>query len=56
MTIVHVNTELRIAWRRGVEAGLAAKPNEFAPYKILPSAVEAVQKVVSSRLKLFSSK
>src|SRR5260370_125848 len=56
MTIVHVNTELRLAWRRGVEAGLAAKPNEYAPYKILPAAVEAVQKVVSSRLKLFSSK
>jgi ketose-bisphosphate aldolase len=55
MTIVHVNTELRIAWRRGVEAGLAAKPNEFSPYKILPVAVEAVQKVVSSRLRLFSS-
>ena len=56
MTIVHVNTELRIAWRRGVEAGLAAKPNEFAPYKILPAGVEAVQKVVSARLELFSSK
>ena len=56
MTIVHVNTELRLAWRRGIEAGLAAKPNEFSPYKILPVAVEAVEKVVSSRLKLFSSK
>jgi fructose-bisphosphate aldolase class II len=56
MTIVHVNTELRLAWRRGVEAGLAAKPNEFARYKILPAAVEAVQKVVGSRLELFSSK
>ncbi len=56
MTIVHVNTELRIAWRRGIEAGLAAKPNEFAPYKVLPPAVESVRKVVSSRLQLFSSK
>jgi len=56
MTIVHVNTEIRIAWRRGVEAGLAAAPNEVAPYKILTSAVEAVKKVVSSRLALFSSK
>src|SRR5208282_822639 len=56
MTIVHVNTEIRIAWRRGVEAGLAAAPNEVAPYKILGPAVEAVRKVVSSRLELFSSK
>jgi ketose-bisphosphate aldolase len=56
MTIVHVNTELRIAWRRGVEAGLAALPNEVAPYKILGPAVAAVKEVVSSRLALFSSK
>lgn len=56
MTIVHVNTELRLAWRRGVEAGLAAEPNEVAPYKILGRAVEAVKAVVSSRLELFSSR
>jgi fructose-bisphosphate aldolase class II len=56
MTIVHVNTEIRIAWRRGVEVGLAADPNEVAPYKILGSAVGAVKKVVSERLELFSSK
>ncbi len=56
MTIVHVNTEIRIAWRRGVEAGLTAAPNEVAPYKILGPAVEAVKKVVSSRLELFSSR
>ena len=56
MTIVHVNTEIRIAWRRGVEAGLAAEPNEVAPYKILKPAIDAVKKVVSGRLELFSSK
>jgi len=56
MTIVHVNTELRIAWRNGIEAALAAHPNEVAPYKILPAAVDAVEKVVSSRLELFNSK
>lgn len=56
MTIVHVNTELRLAWRSGVEAALAAAPNEVAPYKILGAAVEAVKKVVSSRLELFSSR
>jgi fructose-bisphosphate aldolase, class II len=56
MTIVHVNTEIRLAWRRGVEAGLAAEPNEVAPYKILLPAVEGVKKVVGSRLELFSSR
>src|ERR1700730_18379997 len=56
MTIVHVNTELRIAWRRGIETGLAQHPDEVAPYKLLPAAVEAVRAVVSARLRLFDSK
>jgi len=53
MTIVHVNTEIRIAWRRGVEAALKAEPEEVAPYKILPGALDAIKEVTSSRLKLF---
>ncbi len=56
ITIVHVNTEIRIAWRRGVEAGLAENPNEVAPYKILPKAGEEIKKVVLNRLTLFSGK
>ena len=55
ITIVHINTELRLAWRRGVEAGLAAHPEEVAPYKILPGAVRAVHDVVRDRLRLFSA-
>ena len=54
MTIVHVNTEIRLAWRRGLEASLAKDKNEVAPYKILPGAVLAVQKVVLDRLRLFN--
>jgi len=52
--IVHINTELRVAWRRGLERGLAKQPNEVVPYKLLPSAVDAVQQVVGSRLRLFN--
>ena len=54
MTIVHVSSELRLAWRRGVEQGLKDKPDEIAPYKILPPAVEGIQKIVTDRLKLFN--
>jgi fructose-bisphosphate aldolase class II len=54
VNIVHINTELRVAWRRGLEQGLAKQPDEVVPYKILPSAVDAVKQVVSSRLKLFN--
>ena len=54
INIIHVNTELRVAWRQGLEKGLAADTSEVAPYKILPEAIAAVERVVKSRLRLFS--
>ena len=56
ITIVHINTELRVAWRHGLEQGLAKEPNEVVPYKILPFAVESVKQVALSRLSLFNSR
>ncbi len=56
INIVHINTELRVAWRRGLQDGLAKHPDELAPYKILPVAVDAVKEVVESRLRLFNDK
>jgi hypothetical protein len=35
MTIVHINTELRLAWRKGVEEGLRKEPDEVASRKIM---------------------
>jgi ketose-bisphosphate aldolase len=55
INIVHINTELRVAWRSGLEQGLAKHPDEVVAYKILPSAVDAVKQVVSSRLQLFNA-
>ncbi|MDD5099044.1 MAG: class II fructose-bisphosphate aldolase [Candidatus Colwellbacteria bacterium] len=54
ISVIHINTELRIAWRRGVESGLAQNPDEVAPYKILPLAEKAIRSVVFERLKLFN--
>jgi ketose-bisphosphate aldolase len=54
INIIHVNTELRVAWRRGLERGLAADGSEVVPYKIFPNAIAAVDDVVKSRLRLFS--
>jgi fructose-bisphosphate aldolase class II len=53
MAIIHVSSELRLAWRRGVEEGLK-DPNEIAPYKITAPAVVNIQKIVLDRLKLFN--
>jgi fructose-bisphosphate aldolase, class II len=53
--IVHINTELRVAWRRSLEASLSRKLDEVVPYKILPPVVDAVREVVKSRLELFNN-
>ena len=55
ITIVHVNTELRLAWRKGVEEGLRKDPDEVAPYKIMPAVYRRVFEVVKERLTLFNS-
>jgi len=55
MTVVHINTEVRLAWRRGMDGALAEQPNEIVPYKILPQVVDSVKQVVAARLALFSS-
>ena len=54
ISIVHINTELRVAWRRSLEESLRSDPNEVVPYKIFPPVVEAVRGVVESRMELFS--
>jgi ketose-bisphosphate aldolase len=55
INIIHISTELRVAWRRSLEGSLTGQPNEVAPYKILSPVVESVKQVVSSRLKLFNA-
>jgi fructose-bisphosphate aldolase class II len=54
INIVHINTELRVAWRHGLEEGLRTQPDEVVPYKILPFAEKWVKQVTLSRLKLFN--
>lgn len=55
MTVVHINTEVRLAWRRGLDAALAKQPDEIVPYKLLPQVVDSVKQVVAARLALFST-
>jgi fructose-bisphosphate aldolase, class II len=54
INIVHINTELRVAWRRGLEQGLAQQPEAMVSYKILPTAVDSAKQVVGLRLRLFN--
>jgi fructose-bisphosphate aldolase class II len=54
MSIIHISTEIRLAWRKGLERSLTEKPREVAPYKLLSYSVAEMKKVISGRLKLFS--
>jgi fructose-bisphosphate aldolase, class II len=54
INIIHINTELRVAWRGSLERSLTSQPNEVVPYKILPPVIDSIKEVVSSRLRLFS--
>jgi fructose-bisphosphate aldolase, class II len=53
INIIHINTELRVAWRESLDKSLARDLNEVVPYKILRPVVDSVKQVVSSRLMLF---
>ncbi len=54
ISVVHINTEIRVAYKEALEKYLKEYPNEVAPYKILKGAVDAVESVVEGRLKLFN--
>ncbi len=54
VAIIHVNTELRVAYRDALKLSLDEHPKEVAPYKILKPAVEAVEKVVMEKLRIFN--
>jgi len=54
INVIHINTELRVAWRRGLEDALRQEPDQVVPYKILLFAVESVKQVARSRMRLFN--
>jgi len=55
IAIVHISTELRLAWRRGLEAALAENSDEVVPYKIYGKSLSAIAAVADERLRLFNS-
>lgn len=51
--IVHISTELRLAYRQGLEAGLIKAPHEMAPYKYMKEAIASMEEHVVRRIQLF---
>ncbi len=54
VAIVHINTELRVAYRNGLQLALQENPDEIAPYKFLKGAVLSVEAVAAAKLRLFN--
>lgn len=50
---IHYNTELRVAYRRGIEQVLESDANETTPYKYLRAGAAEVKEVVLAKTKLF---
>jgi fructose-bisphosphate aldolase, class II len=53
INIIHINTELRVAWRESLAGSLAQDVDDVVPYKILRPVVDVVKHVISSRMRLF---
>lgn len=56
ISIVHINTDIRIAYRKGIEAGLAKDADEIAPYRFLQPGVDGVRAETERYLTLFALK
>jgi fructose-bisphosphate aldolase class II len=55
ITIVHISTEIRLAWRKNLENYLGANAEEIAPYKLLQGSTDAIKDLVFQKLKLLNS-
>lgn len=53
--VVHINSELRLAYRDAIDKAIDENPNEINPAKLLTPAVLAIEEIVYSRLKLFNN-
>lgn len=51
--IVHINTELRLAYKEGIKKTLMSS-DELAPYKFMAEGVEAMKELVIKKLKVFN--
>ncbi len=52
--IVHINTELRLAYKEGIKKSIMST-DEVAPYKFMAEGVEEMKKLVTAKLKVFNN-
>lgn len=54
ISVIHISTELRAAWRKSLEEELAEHPGEVAPYKVMPDVLKAMEEVAERHLRIFN--
>ena len=55
ISIIHINTEIRLSYRESLSKTLIENPKEIAPYKFLQPSLLAMQKVIEDKLILFNN-
>lgn len=55
ISMVHINTEIRVAFTEALKETILKMPLETTPYKILTPTIEAMKKVIEEKLKIFGS-
>lgn len=53
IVLIHISTELRVAYRKGLEDTFREKPQDLAPYSFVSLSKELVGEIAYSRMKLF---
>lgn len=56
VSIIHINTELRLTWRNSLEEKLKKYPDEAVPYKIMPEVISDIENLVEKKLRIFNGK
>lgn len=52
---IHINTEIRIAYHQALKDFFTQNPEETTPYKFLAPAMDAMQKNIEEKLRLFGA-
>ncbi len=55
VSMIHINTEIRVAFTESLRKTLQEMPEETTPYKVMDPSVEAMKKVITEKLKIFGS-
>ena len=55
ISLIHINTEIRVAFTESLRETITKMTDETTPYKILTPSIEAMKKVIEEKLKIFGS-